>query len=369
MEPTRTTTTGADLVSVIPESALVVDLWGTVLAANQRALELLGRSRAAVVEKRVGELLPGFPQLSGSDDVATAAGRHEVDLGGLRLRIGRLSETFRSGRESSFLVVVQDLRELAALRTERDRLLRLATAGEVVPAVLHELRNPLATISTAVELLIEESTDNAGLQKELHAILTEIRRMSNGLQGLGAVGGSLQSSSNVAVDQSLREAAQVLRRRIEVKGVSLRCRVPDLPLLPVEPGSLRALVFNLLNNAVAACRPGDEILLRARLDRREQELVITIEDTGCGMTPEVLARCTELFFTTRSRGSGIGLALCRELARSIGGRLDIRSEAGRGTEVAVHLPLARASRASGASRSPQSHPNDEPYPSEPRDRR
>ena len=102
---------------------------------------------------------------------------------------------------------------------------------------------------------------------------------------------------------------------------------------------IRAIVFNLVTNSIYACREGDSITVAARLTRLGKDLVLTVADTGSGMTPEVLSRCKELFFTTRPNGSGIGLALCQSVIEKIGGDLSIRSEVGRGTVVTATLPI------------------------------
>jgi len=98
------------------------------------------------------------------------------------------------------------------------------------------------------------------------------------------------------------------------------------------------VVFNLVKNAMDACEEGGRITVRASLES-DDAFVLQVADTGSGMTPEVLAHCRELFFTSKEKGSGIGLALCQQIAALSGGRLDIDTEVGRGTIITLRVPL------------------------------
>jgi signal transduction histidine kinase len=220
--------------------------------------------------------------------------------------------------------------------------MRLAAVSEVLPAVLHELKNPLAAIGTALELLVEDCHEPE-FRERLHAVLPEIRRMSLTLEGIGSVGRELPSTRYGAVDHALRESFMVLERQARERGISFTCEVVDLPLLPFDVAMIRAIAFNLLSNAIHACKRGDGIRLRAWLaSGAPAALCVAVEDTGSGMTPEVVARCRELFFTTKPRGSGIGLALCDRAARAAGGSLSVDSQRGVGTKIVLKVPVGNA---------------------------
>lgn len=232
----------------------------------------------------------------------------------------------------------EDLTELERLREERDRLLQIATIHELLPSILHEVKNPLAAIATTAELLFEEAADEH-VRASAHAILHESRRMKLTLEGIGAVGRSLRSRRYEAVDHAIREVCSVLHARAESVGVRARCGIPDLPLLPLDTSVVCAIAFNLTNNAIQACAAGGEVALTVRLLDEGRTFEMIVADTGVGMTPEVLARCRELFFTTKARGTGIGLALCSRAVTDAGGTMDIASAPGEGTRVTLRIPI------------------------------
>lgn len=242
--------------------------------------------------------------------------------------------------DGSRVVAFQDITRIEEMRRERDRLLQLASLSDVMPAVLHELKNPLAGISAALELLIEDDPTH---QERLHAILVEVRRLALTIDGLGRFRHEVRSERHIAIDLAIREAFQLLEPQARSRGIDAVVQVQDMPLLPIEAAAIRAVVFNLVTNSIHACRPGQHIELRARFDREDGMLHLEVADTGAGMSSEVLMRCTELFFTTKPRGSGIGLALCKGVAEAVGGSLVVTSTPGSGTTVAMTLPITKAS--------------------------
>lgn len=228
---------------------------------------------------------------------------------------------------------------LEEIRAERDRLLQLAAVGEVLPSVLHELRNPVTAIATAVEALLEELPPSR-IQEDLHAVLSEVRRIRFTLDGVSVVSQSLRGGRDVAVDFCLMEAFRLFEPQLARRGVTGRCEVSSLPLLPVDGNALRTVVLNLLTNAGHACDPGDEVVLTASLAAGGRLLTVSVSDSGCGMDQATLARCQELFFTTKPTGSGIGLPLCRMLAERAGGTLRVESAPSAGTRVTLEVPIA-----------------------------
>jgi signal transduction histidine kinase len=160
-----------------------------------------------------------------------------------------------------------------------------------------------------------------------------------GLQGLGAVGRSLRGGGHEAIDHAIEETVRVVQSAALQSGIRVHHASAFLPLLPFDAAVMRAIVFNLVSNAVHACATGGEVTVRAAL-RPHGIFELEVADTGTGMPPDVVARCTELFFTTKRHGSGIGLALCDRAVRGAGGTLSVDSAVGRGTTFTVRIPIA-----------------------------
>lgn len=323
---------------------------GEILAANEWAARVLRASKDALVGRRIDDVLAPLDRL-----LATQA--QGCPLGGDRRRelsvrledgtticvgfsVGPLDPSLGEGGHHVVLLF-QEIGSVLELRRERDRLLQMAALGDALPSVLHELRNPLAAVTAMLEVMIEEPSivNDGSIQRDLHAVLSEVRRMTLGLDGIGGFVRSTRTRRYAAVDHAVREACRILEPTAARKGVRLEAVGPDLPLLPIDAGVVSGVVFNLVKNAIDACTDGQRIEVDARV--LDDELVLVVRDTGHGMSNEVLARCQDLFFTNKDKGSGIGLALCRQVAESSGGRLEIASELGRGTIVTMRVPLRR----------------------------
>ncbi len=330
----------ADLFERVPSALLACDHAGCILRINARGAEILGQPAAALVGRTVDSVLAPLDALLDAAEGAEGPMRHTVERPGPDgpRTLGYSVE--KAGPQEPLLVLFRDLTDERRLRAERDRLLRMALVGEVLPSVLHELRNPLAAITGVLENLIEEADDDPGLaphQLTLHAVLQELRRMGLVFQGIGSVGRSLIGDRPAAVDLAIEEAARIMAMRADRRGVRLVTDVQRLPLLPFDLSVVRAVVFNLANNAVQACRPDDAIRVSACL--ADQVLTLVVRDTGHGMSEAVKAQCFNPFFTTRPNGSGLGLVICREAVQEAGGTLTLESQPDLGTTVTVRVPI------------------------------
>jgi signal transduction histidine kinase len=137
------------------------------------------------------------------------------------------------------------------------------------------------------------------------------------------------------------EALGILRYDRDVRTRNLVKSYRARPLAKLHREKFAQVVINLVSNAVLATAPGDTI--EVELDTEPDGMVLTVSDRGVGMSPEVLARLGQPFFTTRGdRGSGLGVGICMQIAREHGGSLTYSSEEGVGTQARVRLPLLEA---------------------------
>ncbi len=330
-------------LDAVASALVILDAKGTILGANRAATRMLGKPLERLVGKGISSHLfslkhhldPNFEgETKVQGEVPCADGRSHF----YECRIN-LCPSDGLWPEPAWLVVVSDTTERQQLRQERERLMEMAAINEVLPTILHEFKNPLASIQALVELLVEEC-DEGHLQQQLHGILMEIRRMKLGFEGLGTTTRDLGSHQPQALDFAVKEACGIFDRLLRRGGIFFHTEIATTPLLPLDSGGIRGILFNLLNNARQACKPGDTIRVKSNLENEGKVFTFSVADTGIGMSEEVLQRCTSLFFTTKRMGSGIGLALCKTAVEKQGGSLDIASELGHGTTITVRLPLA-----------------------------
>lgn len=325
------------LLDAISANLLVVDERSEILYTNSAALSYFGRS---LIGRQISEVIFSVDRHLGEAE-ACLSGEVSINDESRHFEV-RLQPLPRDAffTKPAWMVVFTDQTEAFRVKQERERLMEMAAINEVLPTILHEFKNPLASIKALVELLVEECEDEH-LQTQLHGILMEIRRMNLGFEGLGSATRKLSSKRNQAVDFAVKEACVIFERLLERAGIVFEAQVPSAPLLPLDSGGLRGILFNLINNAKQACERGDRIRVSAHLNETGRDYILEVADTGKGMSEEVLKQCTELFYTTKRMGSGIGLALCRGAVEKMGGRLDVASRLGEGTTITITLPVGQ----------------------------
>lgn len=338
------------ILNSLNTGVVVCNHFGEISFANLYASEILKCSKEAIEQFKIETLLLPIEEIrqivkTGSQARSRQEKRihlqngEEITIG---YHISEVKEAEDEGTNSQFAITFQDITKWNALHRDRDRLLKIATVSDVLPTILHELKNPLAAITTAVEVLLEEVEEipTQETKTTLQAILSEIRRMKLVFEGIGSSHRELRTQTAMAVDEAIREAVFVLNAKAKSVGIMLNCAVESMPPLLLDTAVVRAILFNLLSNAIDACRSGDEITVKAGLKEDASYFELLVADTGCGMPESVQAHCTELFVSTKPSGSGIGLSLCQNTVSAAGGTLQIASEVKKGTRITVLLPIA-----------------------------
>ncbi len=269
----------------------------------------------------------------------------------------RLSARRRDGREFpisiSFSVAeIRDnlyftgiIRDITEYKAMEDRVLqteRLAAVGNTVTHIAHEIKNPLLIIGGFARQLLkipdldDKSHHKLSIMAEevshLEEMVAEMRdfvRRPPAQKHPGRIGDALTAALELFQDTFAEHNIQV--RRVE-----------ETPLPPVtfDPQQVHQVLINLLKNALEAMPRGGEITITSRV--RETKAEISIADTGEGIAPEVLANIFQPYFTTKEKGTGIGLAICQSIIQEHGGVIQVDSTPGRGTTFTIRLPLDEA---------------------------
>lgn len=331
-----------EAVDAIESGIMVVDRDGLVRAVNIRACLILRRLPEQIEGRSALEFFANLE--TGADDSrATMTGNRYCDLllpTGETITVGYSKSAIHSDSDVAIAVIFQDITPKRKKQGERDQQLQLSAVGEAMPTILHELRNPLSAVLSAIEVLKDERGDDRELRDELTRMEGEVHRALLGLDGLGLGTRKLRSFVAEPVGPAIETVCAVLAPRARKGGVAIERAIESMPPLYIDTAAARAVVYNLVTNALHACAPGAKVRVSARFDDDRRVFSLVVQDSGSGMRPEVLARCTELFFTTKRVGSGIGLALCRELVSKGGGRMDVQSTEGEGTTVTIVVPVA-----------------------------
>ncbi|HKQ24821.1 MAG TPA: ATP-binding protein [Burkholderiales bacterium] len=247
-----------------------------------------------------------------------------------------ITERFRKEREQE-----QYADALADLNSRKDQFLAMLS---------HELRNPLLPIVNAVQIL--KKKDNQGSVQDhardiIERQVTQLIRLVDDLMDAARVssGRVHLQLEKIAVNGAVERAVDTIRHLIDQRRHELTVSLPPPPIwLHVDGSRLEQIIVNLLGNAAKYTEDGGHIWLS--VEQKDEECVLRVRDTGVGISPELLPRVFDLFTQAersldRSQGGlGIGLALVQQLVSLHGGRIDVHSTLGQGSEFVVTLPVA-----------------------------
>ncbi|MBK8619346.1 MAG: GAF domain-containing protein [Anaerolineales bacterium] len=247
---------------------------------------------------------------------------------------------FSDADESMLLV----LGAQAAVAIENARLFQ---QSDLISEFVHELRTPLASLSTATYLLLRPEMSQEQRDQIIHNIHSETMRLnalaSSFLDLARLESGRVQFRKTVfSVADLIYECKDVMASKATDDNIQIRVESPEgLPLLEADRDKIKQVLLNLLSNAIKYNRPNGTVMLRA--EALEDEMVLYIQDTGVGIPDESVPHLFEKFFRVREHearvaGTGLGLSICKQIIHGHGGRVEVKSKIGVGTVFSVFLP-------------------------------
>ncbi len=328
---------------------IAVDRTGAVVFANPQATELLG------MREGPGRLVGRSFVDAFSVEVAALfrKGLQERDRLQQEIRIGerplevsisRLADG-RGGGVRGAVAIINDLTLRRQMERVTERAERFRALLEMSAGIAHEIRNPLASIRGAAQELEASALPSEDDRRLMGVVLRESDRLDK------IVSEFLEYASDRPVDlalvdvsELLREVATLLRAREEGKGAGVQVDAPAHMVIKCSPDQLKQVFLNLGLNAFEACGPGGQVQIRCApasnpLDPR-LGVKIEFEDNGPGIPKEDMKRLFSPFFTTKPRGTGMGLAIARKIVTAHAGTIVLDSVEGKGTTARVWLPAA-----------------------------
>ncbi|TMQ08710.1 MAG: PAS domain S-box protein [Deltaproteobacteria bacterium] len=337
---------------------LGIDRGWRITACNRALLELVGLSRTNLLGRDVRDFLTADQrQYLTSAFAAAMVGQHHAAVtvalptrrhGTVRTvwsvaPVGRVGG--RTGPIEAVVAIGQDMSQIEALQQQVVRAERLATLGQLAAGVVHELNNPLTSITVYAEYLVRkleaQGAETADVEKlrRIGASAQRILRFSRDLvQYARPSGRDLEPIDLAGV---VRQSVSICEHLVERGGVSLGVEVdPGLPVVRAVGGQLEQVLINLITNAVHAVENGGRVVVRAQADS-PSTVLLEVADSGPGIPDEDRDRIFEPFFTTKSdgKGTGLGLPIVRNIVDQHHGEISVaRSDLG-GAAFRVILPI------------------------------
>jgi len=228
----------------------------------------------------------------------------------------------------------------------RSRNQLLERLSRVFAGFAHEVRNPLSTIGLNLSLIQEDFADSETprdkrTSRRVEVLQSEVKRMQAILdEFLHFVRGPAVAPRPVELNTLLESMVEFMAPEASDQGISLRFYPgQEVGLFEVDPDLFRAMIVNLVRNALQACDAGDEVLVSTI--RQGSEVLIRVTDTGPGMDQETQKDAFQPYFSTKKGGTGLGLPIVRRVVEEHGGSIHLSSEAGKGTQFTLLFPTQR----------------------------
>jgi signal transduction histidine kinase len=250
---------------------------------------------------------------------------------------------------------VIDITDLKRRQVEDLNRQKLETVGTLAGGIAHDFNNLLGAVLAQAEVGLSELAEGSSPDGELKAIRNEAIRGSEIVRQLMIYAGKENAVAGlVDPSQIVEEMRELLKVSVSKHAVVKLDLSQDLPLVPANAAQLRQIVMNLVTNASDAIGDRDGMIrVTTRCVKVDQKsgaisdraadghyVQLEVSDTGCGMSPETLARVFDPFFTTKSAGRGLGLATVHGIVRALGGSIQLTSELGKGTTFQISLRCA-----------------------------
>ncbi len=224
-------------------------------------------------------------------------------------------------------------------QTQMSRAEHLATLGELAAGLAHEVRNPLAGIAGAVDILGQELPASSPGRSIVGEVQQEVRRIQAILNELLDYARPKPFDIRAAdLNSTIEHTVQLARQQVASRPIDIRFVAADLPPVEHDALQIQRLLLNLVLNALQAIDGSGFVELIAGTE--DGFAVVKVRDNGRGISPDHLKNIFRPFFTTKRQGTGLGLSLSRRIVEQHGGSIAVESTLGKGTEFVVRLPVA-----------------------------
>jgi two-component system, sporulation sensor kinase E len=323
----------------------MLDLNGTITNLNPQFEKITGFRRDEYIGKNLADLIPESYRPKVLEKVASVVENCSPQMFELQLmhKNGKplifQSTTLPIIVNEKIAGIICNSRDVTELRETEERLRRtdkLSVVGELSASVAHEIRNPLTSLKGLVQLLQMEDEKH---QLYYQIMIDELNRINHIVSELLLLAKPQQIKYTEAdLQMILHDVISLLKTEASLHNIQIEFEVKDHPvMIECEPNQLKQLFINIVKNAIEASSGGDSVFIT--LESFDNNASIRVKDEGIGISKELLERIGEPFYSSKEKGTGLGMTVSFKIVQSHNGTIKFNSEPEKGTEVIVQLPI------------------------------
>ncbi|RLB66859.1 MAG: hypothetical protein DRH08_05155 [Deltaproteobacteria bacterium] len=333
-----------NVIHSMPAGLISIDIERKIVSANRNALEFFGRSESDMKGKTLQQLT-GPEECSLAPLLRTGKEFSDQPMECLRqdgamipLKVSASHLRDRDGNLRGMVLILRDQREIRAMEETLERSRRHAALGRMAAGIAHEIRNPLGTLRGFAQYFARSDNQDAKAYEYADLMIGEVDRLNRTVSALLQFSRSREPvKSEVNLCALAQRAIAFIQADADSRQIQMKLNLPDVDvILTADADLLQQVLLNLLQNSLAATASDGEIELVVKQQKDAVQLKVC--DSGKGLLPEDRAKMFDPFFTTRKDGTGLGLAIVQQIVEQHHGRIDVESEADKGTCITLILP-------------------------------
>ena len=295
-------------------------------------LELIAQSHKKEFINEIKSLIKGETEISIISLMMKnkSGGKLEVEISLSRLLIEK---------KVAYQGIIHDVTKTRQLERERAQREHLAVIGEMSARIAHEIKNPLASIQTGIQLLESQVAKDKTQKSFYERLRGEIQRVDSILKGLLTYAREEHFNfKTMEIVPLIDRFSELVKPTLKKHDLHLQMQLADnLPQVKIDEQKIEQVLWNVFLNAIQASEPGKNIFLN--LNQKNHSIILQISDEGGGIAESQLKKIFQPFFSTRTQGSGLGLPISKKIIEKHGGRISVTSEPGKGTTFTIELPV------------------------------
>ncbi|MEJ9210944.1 ATP-binding protein [Bacillus smithii] len=324
-----------DTIGIVTDEGFFVDInqAGKQLLGSARKEEIIGRSLFDYLLEEYIPLVKTYLQHPHQEDSLEVCIRRVDQI--VKCVEFKLIPLFYKNRHT-YQIILKDITNKKETEKMLQKAEKLTIVGQLAAGIAHEIRNPLTAIKGFTQLL-----SNMGHRDYTDVILTELDRIDKIVSDLLVLAKpQISHLEEINLVELIDRVVTLLRTQAIMYNIDIisDIRLKDCPVIEAEADQIKQVLINLIKNAIEAMPEGGTVTIEAEVDHSEDHVVIRVIDEGIGIPRELISRLGEPFFSTKEKGTGLGLMICQRIIKNHKGSLEIDSEVNKGTTFTIRLP-------------------------------